>query len=175
VKSLSPHAARDTEYSHGWPAGGPFPPQNLCRLSVSWRLGYQGVGFALSVPTPQGWLRSRERNAKVPHKQWPCVLHLHPQQQPLRLPVLRHLGRGSAGFDLRAYGQEATLSTGSGSAYWPDGTQVTRKPRKTLRADVGPLLRSADRQNSAPTAPRPRSTRSEPSRGPIGSVALPRG
>jgi hypothetical protein len=61
---LSPHVARDTSYSHAWPAGDPFAPQTLDRLAVSRRPGYQGVGFALSVPTPQGWLRSREGNAK---------------------------------------------------------------------------------------------------------------
>ena len=63
-QSLSPDAACDTEYSHAWPLGDPIPPQNLCRLSVSRRPGYQGVAFALSVPPPQGWLRSRETKTK---------------------------------------------------------------------------------------------------------------
>ena len=33
-----------------------FLPQTLSRLPVSRRLGYRGIGFALSVATYQGWL-----------------------------------------------------------------------------------------------------------------------
>jgi hypothetical protein len=50
---LSPDVARNTEYSHAWPADGPILAQTLDRLSVSRRPGYMGVGFALSVPTPR--------------------------------------------------------------------------------------------------------------------------
>lgn len=38
------------------------------------------------------------------------VVKRHEETIANRLPILRHLGRGSAEIDLRAYGQEATLS-----------------------------------------------------------------
>ncbi len=61
-----------------------------------------------------------------------------------------------------------------GSAYWPDGTQATRKP--LLRRDGSRPSRYADRQSSAvPPQPPPRNTRDEPGLSPTGSVTLPLG
>ena len=57
VANLSPGVARDSSYSHTRLSDAPFPAQTLGRLSVSRGLGYQGVGFALSIATYRGWLR----------------------------------------------------------------------------------------------------------------------
>jgi hypothetical protein len=57
VISLAAGVARDPTYSHGRSSDAPFPPQTLGRLSVSRRLGYQGVVSAQSVATYLGWAR----------------------------------------------------------------------------------------------------------------------
>ena len=135
---------------------GPIPPQTLCRLSVSRRPGYQGVGFALSVPTPQGWLRSREDNAKS------CGYSI------ARPPISASPPCPTASWSRLRRDRPASLRTRGyalelGSAYWPDGTQVTRKPSLMRRLDGGRPLRLADRQRSAEKPqPPPRPTRYEP-------------
>ena len=66
----------------------------------------------------------------------------------------------------------------SASGDWgiPDGLRARRKPRPLKRFDGLPQLRSADWQYAAksPQLP-PRNTRSEPSRGPTGSLTAPLG
>lgn len=62
----------------------------------------------------------------------------HIRIQPLRLPILRHLGRGSAEIDLRAYGQEATLWNQATPTGYPEYRQRGSRGRGGLGTTGSP-------------------------------------
>ena len=66
IQRLFRRRARDWIYSHARASDAPIPAQTLgpnSRPSLCLAPpGLRDVGFAQSVPTPQGWLRSREGN-----------------------------------------------------------------------------------------------------------------